>query len=201
MYGVTANGRERGRVLVAQSCLTLHNPMDCSSLGSSVHGILPGKDTGVGCHSLLQGIFPTQGSNLSLLYCRQMLYHLSHQGSPNDSSFGRDQNVLESASVDDCLILWMYYNTPLWMNYIHLYGWTVCMWSDYNKAVLKTKNQLIISQNPWVRNQGMAWLSFLLRAHLAAIREHSGCLFLWSLESPAELLWLLAHFSCSWLSF
>ena len=65
----------------------------------------PGKDTGVGCHSLLQGIFPTQGSNLSLLYCRQMLYHLSHQGSPNDSSFGRDQNVLESASVDDCLIL------------------------------------------------------------------------------------------------
>ena len=42
----------------------------------------PGKNTGVGSHSLLQGIFPTQGSNLSLLHCRQILYRLSHQGSP-----------------------------------------------------------------------------------------------------------------------
>ena len=40
----------------------------------------PGKSTGVGCHFLLQGIFPTQGSNPGLLHCRQMLYHLSHQG-------------------------------------------------------------------------------------------------------------------------
>ena len=41
----------------------------------------PGKTTRVGSHSLLQGIFPTQGSNLGLLHCRQILYHLSHQGS------------------------------------------------------------------------------------------------------------------------
>ena len=34
----------------------------------------PGKNTGVGCHSLLQGIFPTQGLNLGLLHCRQFLY-------------------------------------------------------------------------------------------------------------------------------
>jgi len=40
-----------------------------------------GKNTGVGCHFLLQGIFPTQGSNPGLLHCRQILYHLSHQGS------------------------------------------------------------------------------------------------------------------------
>ena len=38
----------------------------------------PGKDTGVGCHLLLQGIFPTQGSNLGLLHCSQTLYHLSY---------------------------------------------------------------------------------------------------------------------------
>ena len=38
--------------------------------------------TGVGCHFILQGIFPTQGSNLNLLHCRQLLYLLSHQGSP-----------------------------------------------------------------------------------------------------------------------
>ena len=41
--------------LVAQSCLTLCDPMDCSPPGSSVHGDFPGKNTGVGCHALLQG--------------------------------------------------------------------------------------------------------------------------------------------------
>ena len=42
----------------------------------------PGKNTGVGCHSLLQGIFPTQGLHLSRLCCREILNHLSYQGSP-----------------------------------------------------------------------------------------------------------------------
>ena len=42
----------------------------------------PGKNTGVGCHSLLQGIFLTQGLNLGLPHCRQILYHLSHQRGP-----------------------------------------------------------------------------------------------------------------------
>ena len=42
----------------------------------------PGKNTGVGSHSVLKGIFLTQGLNLDLLCCRQILYHLSHQGSP-----------------------------------------------------------------------------------------------------------------------
>ena len=41
----------------------------------------PGKSTGVGCHFLLQRIFPTQGSNLGLPQFRQTVYHLSHQGS------------------------------------------------------------------------------------------------------------------------
>ena len=40
-----------------------------------------GKSTGVGCHFLLQGIFPTQGSNPGLSHYRQTLYRLSHQGS------------------------------------------------------------------------------------------------------------------------
>ena len=39
----------------------------------------PGKNTGVGCLFLIQGIFPAQGSNLGFLHCRQILYHLSHQ--------------------------------------------------------------------------------------------------------------------------
>ena len=42
----------------------------------------PGKNTGVGCHALLQGIFPTQGLNLCLLHYRWILNPLSHLGSP-----------------------------------------------------------------------------------------------------------------------
>ena len=42
----------------------------------------PGQNAGVGSHSLLQGIFPTQGSNPGLPNCRRILYQLSHQGSP-----------------------------------------------------------------------------------------------------------------------
>ena len=41
----------------------------------------PGKNTGVDCHALLQGIFPTQESNVGLSHCRQTLYRLSHQSS------------------------------------------------------------------------------------------------------------------------
>ena len=68
--------------LVIQSCPALCNPMDCSLPGSSVHGDSPDKNTGMACQALLQGIFPTQGSNPSLLHCRQILCRLSHQGSP-----------------------------------------------------------------------------------------------------------------------
>ena len=50
-----------------QSCLTLCNPTDCSLPGSSVHEDSPDKNTELGCHALLQGIFPTQGSSPSLM--------------------------------------------------------------------------------------------------------------------------------------
>ena len=59
--------------LVAQSRLAFCNPMYCSSLGSSVYRDSPGTNNGVDCHALLQGIFPTQGSNPGLLYCRWIL--------------------------------------------------------------------------------------------------------------------------------
>ena len=64
------------------SCLTLCDPMDCSPPGSSVNGDSPGKNTIVGCHDFLHGIFPTQGSNSGLPHQRWILYHLSYQGSP-----------------------------------------------------------------------------------------------------------------------
>ena len=59
-----------------QSYVTLCNPMVCP-------WDCLGKNTGMSCHSFLQGICPTQGSNQDLLHCRQILYCLSHQGSPH----------------------------------------------------------------------------------------------------------------------
>ena len=69
-------------MFVTQLCPSLCDPMVCSPPGSSVHGILQAKNTGVGSQSLLQRIFSAQGSNLGLLHCRQILYHLSHHRSP-----------------------------------------------------------------------------------------------------------------------
>ena len=66
--------------LVAQLCLTLCHPMNCKPARLLCNGDSPRKNTEVGCHALLQGIFPTQRSNPGLPHCRQILYHLSHQG-------------------------------------------------------------------------------------------------------------------------
>ena len=57
-------------MLVVQACLTLCDPMDYNLPGFSVHGILQAR-TGLGCHFLLQGIFPVQGYNLGFPYCNQ----------------------------------------------------------------------------------------------------------------------------------
>ena len=70
------------RISCVKSYLTLCDPMDCSLSDSSVRGDSPEKNTGVGCYALLQGIFPTQGSNPGLPHCRWILYSLNHQGSP-----------------------------------------------------------------------------------------------------------------------
>ena len=67
------------RYICNLSCLTLWNPMDCSPSGSSVHGIP--KYTRVGCHVLLQRIFPTQGSTLHLLHWQAGSLPLRHLGS------------------------------------------------------------------------------------------------------------------------
>ena len=65
----------------------------------------PSKNTGVACHSLLQGIFSTQGLNLGLLHCRQIFYNLSHQGSPNMCGY---------------LLFWLHY--PNLMNLVIMGG-------------------------------------------------------------------------------
>ena len=67
---------------VAQSCLTVCHPMDCSLPGSSVCGIFQARLLEWVAISFFQGIFLKQGLNLGLPHCRQMLYCLTcHQGS------------------------------------------------------------------------------------------------------------------------
>ena len=71
---------ERKKNEVTQSCPTPCDPMEPSRLLCPWD--FPGKSTGVGCHFLLQGIFPTQGSNQGPLHCRQTCYHhLSRESS------------------------------------------------------------------------------------------------------------------------
>ena len=67
-------------VLVAQSCLTLCDPVDCSPPGSSVQGILQARILEWVAISFSRG--SSQGLNLSLPHCRQIVYHPSHQESP-----------------------------------------------------------------------------------------------------------------------
>ena len=66
-------------VLVTQSCLTLCN-LRLQPTRLLCPWDSPGKNTGVGCQFLLQGIFLNEGLNLGFLHCRQILYHLCYQG-------------------------------------------------------------------------------------------------------------------------
>ena len=73
------------KCLFTQSCRAFCDPTDCRLPGSSAHGDSPGKNTGVGCYFLHQGIFPTQGLNPGVLHCTYILYCLSHQRSPHET--------------------------------------------------------------------------------------------------------------------
>ena len=95
--------------LVTQSCLTLCDPMDCSPPDSFVHGDSPGTNTGVGCHALHQGIFPTQGSNRGLLHCRWILYQLRYYFYFNnlEVNFGKKSNfpcIRNKLGALDCVL-------------------------------------------------------------------------------------------------
>ena len=85
--GHTPHPHARPDVDTQDTCILSHvqlfaTPWTCSLPGSSVHGASPGKSTGVGCHLFLQGIIPTQGSNLCLLHWQADFLPLSHLGIP-----------------------------------------------------------------------------------------------------------------------
>ena len=111
------------------------------------HGLCPwnspGQNTGVGCHFLLQGIFPTQGSNLGLPHCRWILYQLSHKGIPripewiaypfsNGSSWPRNQtgiSCIAGGLFTDWAIRKAPFDSQLPFIYVSLTSlFTFCWW-------------------------------------------------------------------------
>ena len=78
-------------MLVAQSCLIFCDPMDCCTPGSSVHEIFQARILEWAAISFSRGSSLTQGSNLGLLYCRQILNQLSYEGSAHDVPINFDE--------------------------------------------------------------------------------------------------------------
>ena len=80
---------------------------------SSAHGDSPGKNSGLGCHALLQGVFPTQGSNPGLPHCSQILYQMSHKGSPRilewvSYPFSRGSSWPSNQTMVSCIAGWFF---------------------------------------------------------------------------------------------
>ena len=112
-YIIWLCSKQRLCVLVAWSRPTLCNPMDCSQPGSSIHGDSPGKNTGD--HDRVAMPFSRGSSQLSnlpgLLHCRQILYHLSHQGSPNDVQIDPMTETLTTNLTPNCdITIWERYS-------------------------------------------------------------------------------------------
>ena len=104
----------------------------------------PGKNTGVGCHFLLQGLFPTQVSNPSLPHCRQTLYCLSHQGSPGEYDTALNQRS-ESCRLE-----------KRFEKCVHRGGPGDFLWSGSEKEGRDVENSQL-SERRWFFNQVEGW--------------------------------------------
>ena len=131
-------GNLKWKVKAAQLCLTLCDPMDCTSKEFS-----PSQNTGVGSRSLLQEIFPTQESNPGLLYGKGILYHLSHQRSPqrkpnnhpNSSFLSLPLLILHSSLLWDILTS---LETKMWTLHPQM---GVAQWLIFSKSTVQKGKQ------------------------------------------------------------
>ena len=129
----------------------------------------PGKNTGVSCHALLQGIFLIQRLNLCLLHCRQILYQLSYEGSPRE----------------------LIHILKLFTLFIELYTFLICMLfymyilhhekrrNKFTQKVTRTRDFSTIFTKPLVGHflRGMPWF-----------QPKGGCLFVCQLEEESTKL-------------
>ena len=168
---------------VAQSCPTLCDPLDCSPPGSSVHGDSPGKNTGVGCHALLQGIFPTQGSNPGLPHCRWSLSCLSYQGSPR---------ILE----------WVAYPFSKGSSQPRNQTWISCIagrfftvWATRETLLGKSGGQLLIAPErmKWLgqsRKDAELWMCTMVKVKSDAIKKNNITQEPWKLGPWIKVNWM-----------
>ena len=103
---------ERPEELVSQSCPALCDPMECSLPGSPVHEFSR-QEYWVDCHSILLGILWTQVSNPGVLHCRQTLYQLIHQGSPESTVQRLKVYVLFGTLGVRSVLIWFWSQTGL----------------------------------------------------------------------------------------
>ena len=151
---------QKRKVLVAQSCLTLCDPINCSLPNCSPLSMeFSRQNTGVGWHSLLQGIFLTQGSNPGLLHCRQTLYRLSYQGRPLIFPYRPAiivicviQNKLLEYSITSKQLIFTFNS----VNVCFIYLWVFPGGSDGKESSCNAGDQCLISglgRPPWRKEE------------------------------------------------
>ena len=128
------------KVLVTESCLTLCDPMSVAHQAPMSMGFSR-QEYWVGCHYLLQGIFLTQGSNPGLLHCRQILYCLSYQESPQQNI----KRIIYHDQVRFVSKMQGFFNTCKSINMI------------YHTNKLKNKNYMIISERAFDKVKQHLW--------------------------------------------
>ena len=119
-------------MLSPQSCLTLYDSTYYSPPGSSVLRDTPGKNTGVSCQALLQGIFPTQALNLGLWHCRWILLPSDPQGKPKNTGAGS-----------------LYLLQGIFPTQESNQGLLPCRWILYQLSYLGAKYRLLPSYRDW----------------------------------------------------
>ena len=165
----------------AQLCPTLCDPKDCSLPGSCCPWNYPGKNTGVSCHFLLQGIFPSQGLKPGLQHCREILNQLSHQGRPL-SWLNMTSNKMQRCPADPSLTM-----CPSWLS--------TC-WPCQPRVTLGTPLDTLLGTtehcytDPTASHRSLH--KFLMHPPISMAR-HS-----WLLRSPRKVWLACANVSSGW---
>ena len=164
--------------LVTQLCLTLCDHM--SPPGSSVHGDSPGKNTGIGCHALLQGIFPTQRLNP----CLEDSLPSEPPGKPKNSgvsSLSLLQGILPTEESNQGLLLCRlsYQGSPLKPYIMNLLGRAWICSSGYIESMVwgHTLIKITLTKIP------VAIISAEMLTHIYYIHQNSD---LWTTEDKAN---------------
>ena len=143
VYATITPERKESEGEVTKSSPTLHGPMDRNLHQAPPSTGFSGKSSGVGCHFLLQGIFPTQVSNPGLPHCRQTLYRLSHKGStitPRRDYYSSFLIDLSSATFTSSRLSWTYSQNGVFINH-SLIVTIVCSKASYGFPISPSKNK------------------------------------------------------------